>query len=147
MLAGTLSTLSAFSCTGMGKGHSRVEQLSRKITVDKSPSKRVVTFLGHEFSQPRVVPELASTKRVFVDWVHQTPELRVAVDRKPSILTASCESHGRGEEALQEFQSSGFQGPPSLAGNIRRPEAQRGRRPLERGYAVDGPCSCCSGVT
>ena len=28
-------------------------------------------------------------KRIFVEWVHQTPELRVAVDRKPSVLTIS----------------------------------------------------------
>ena len=66
--------LAAFLCARIGKGHWHVEQLARKMTVDDSSSKRVV---------------LASTKRVFVTWVHQTPELRVAVDRKPSLLTTS----------------------------------------------------------
>ena len=45
----------AFSCMGLGKGHWHVEQLARKIVVDESSSKRVIAFLGQEFSQPRVV--------------------------------------------------------------------------------------------
>ena len=93
-----------FGCTGVGKGHWRIEQLARKITVDES------ALLGQEFSQPQVVLELASTKRVFVDWVHQTPELRVAVDRKPSVLTISAPFPADSMEMLQGFQSSGFEG-------------------------------------
>ena len=54
--------LVAFSCAGLGKGHWLVEQLARRIVVDESSSKRVVAFLGQEFSQPCVVLELASTK-------------------------------------------------------------------------------------
>ena len=79
-----------FFMRALEKGPLALEQLAREITVDESSSKRVVAFLGQEFSQPRVVLELASTKRVFVivEWVHQTPELRAAVDRKPSVLTS-----------------------------------------------------------
>ena len=109
-------------------------------------SKRAVAFLGQEFSQPRVVLELSSTKRVFVEWVHQTPELRVAVDRKPSVLAISdpfpadpmvaereaLAVSARDAAGVSEFRISGFlrtswyeaqRKDPSLAGNIRRPEA------------------------
>ena len=128
---------------GIGKGPLA---LARKIEVDESCSKRVVAFLGREFSQPRIVLELASTKKVFVEWVHQTPELRVAVDRKPSILTITdpfpADPMIAEQEALavsardaaggSEFRISGSlrtswyeaqRKDPSLAGNIRRPEA------------------------
>ena len=110
--------LIAFSCTGLGKGHWHVEQLARKITVDESS----LAFLGQEFSQPRVVLELASTKRVFVEWVHQTLEVRVAVDRKRSVLIISdrfpADPMVADREALAvsarhaaKFLSSGFQDP------------------------------------
>ena len=46
--------LVAFSCKGLEKAHWHVEQLARRIEVDEPCSKRVVVFLGKEFSQPRV---------------------------------------------------------------------------------------------
>ena len=81
-----------------------------------------------------------------MEWVHQTPELRVAVDRKPSVLAIRdpfpADPMVAEREALavsasdaagvSEFRISGslrtswYQAQrkaPSLAGNIRQPQA------------------------
>ena len=83
---GHAKILCAFGFLELGSWEAEV--LAKKISVDEGSPRRVLAFVGSDCNEGRVVLELVAQNRVFTNWQHQGPTVRVKVSRGGASILA-----------------------------------------------------------